>query len=429
MALFSKREVLMSAGALGLVGLQACQKPQGAAVKSSPPAGKPTPTALTSMTTQAQAITVKERQSRIEKAQRLMQERGIGAVIIEAGSSLVYFTGIKWRRSERFTGAVITAEGGFAIITPFFEEPTIRERMSFGKDVRTWHEDQSPFKLIIDYLRENKSLDKTIAIEETTRQFISTGLKAENAAINLVSGQPVTRGCRMFKSPAELALMQAANDVTMAAYRHVYPRIEVGMTRRDIGALMSETTRQLGASPEFSLVLIGPSSSFPHGSNIEYEVKDGEVILMDCGASVHDYESDISRTWVMGEANKEQRRVWDTVKRGQELALETAQIGAPAGRVDDIVRQFYAAEGFGPDYAAPGLTHRLGHGIGMDGHEPINFVRGETTPLAAGMCFSNEPGIYVPGKFGIRLEDCLYMTEAGPKLFSPLSKSIDAPFD
>ncbi len=422
----SKRDFIRASAALGLSSLISCKQ---SSPSSSISANHSNYKLLSSMTQTAKPITISERKARIEKAQRLMRQRGMGALIIEAGSSLVYFTGIKWRRSERFTGAVITADGGFTVITPFFEEPTIRERMNFGDDVRTWHEHASPFKLITDYLQENNALVKPIAIEETTRNFISTGLKTANSAVELVSGQPITRGCRMFKSPAELDLMQAANDVTMTAYRHIYPKIEVGMTRRDIAAMMSEATRQLGANVQFSLVLIGPSSSFPHGSEIEYKVKDGEVILMDCGASVHDYQSDISRTWVMGEANAEQRRVWNIVKRGQELALETAQIGTPAGQVDDAVRKFYAAQGFGPDYAAPGLTHRLGHGIGMDGHEPINFVRGEDRALAAGMCFSNEPGIYLPGKFGIRLEDCLYMSEKGPVLFSPLSKSIDNPFD
>lgn len=413
-----RRDLLIGAGAISLSGMVGCK-------------AAPTSTALpslSSLTTNAKPITVSERKSRIAKAQALMQERGIGALILEAGSSLVYFTGIRWWRSERFTGAVLLADGGFAIITPFFEEPSIRESLTFGDDVRTWHEDQSPFQLVVDYLRENNALAKPIAVEETVRNFISTGLKAESASLDLVSGQPITRGCRMFKSPAEIALMQTANDVTLAAYRHIYPQVEVGMTRHDISKMMSDATRTLGASVEFSMCLVGPSSSFPHGSDIEYEVKEGEVILMDCGASVHDYESDISRTWVMGEANVKQRKVWNTVKRGQELALETATLGTPAGRVDDVVRTFYAAEGFGPDYATPGLTHRLGHGIGMDGHEPVNFVRGETTPLARGMCFSNEPGIYLPGEFGVRLEDCLYMSENGPVLFSPLSKSIDDPF-
>jgi len=420
MAYMNKREILMGAGALGAASLLSGQTAFAQPPKAD---GK-----LPNLAADANPITATEHQARIEKAQRLMQEQGIGALIVEAGSALTYFTGIRWWRSERFTGVVIPAEGEFTVITPFFEEPSIRESMQIGDDVRTWHEDASPFKLIVDVLRENKFLKKPVAIEETTRNFISTGIKAEKAGIKLVSGQPITRGCRMFKSTAELALMQTANDITLTAYRHIYPKIEAGMTRHDISALMNKATTALGGSVEFSLVLVGPSSAYPHGSDIEYEVKEGQVILMDCGCSVHDYESDISRTWVMGDASKEQRDVWNTVKRGQELALETATLGTPAGRVDDVVRKYYDSLGYGPDYAAPGLTHRLGHGIGMDGHEPVNFVRGETTELAPGMCFSNEPGLYLPGKFGVRLEDCLYMGADGPVLFSPLSKSIDDPF-
>lgn len=425
MVVLSKRDLLIGASAFGASALVGCLDPTADGSAMSQSISKST---LSPLTADAKPITVAERKARIGKAQALMQERGIGALILEAGSSLVYFTGIRWWRSERFTGAVILADGGFAVITPFFEEPSIRESMTFGDDVRTWHEDESPFERIVDYLRENNVLEKPVAVEETVRNFISTGIKVTDASVDLVSGQPITRGCRMYKSPAEIALMQTANDVTLAAYRHIYPQVKIGMTRHDISKLMSDATRQLGGSVQFSMALVGPSSSFPHGSEIEYKVEEGSIVLMDCGASVHDYESDISRTWVMGESNAEQRRVWNTVKRGQELALETAKLGTPAGRVDDVVREFYTAEGYGPDYAAPGLTHRLGHGIGMDGHEPVNFVRGETTPLAPGMCFSNEPGIYLPGKFGVRLEDCLYMSENGPVLFSPLSKSVDDPF-
>jgi Xaa-Pro dipeptidase len=222
--------------------------------------------------------------------------------------------------------------------------------------------------------------------------------------------------------------MQAANDVTIAAYRHVYSRIEKDMLPADISALMNHAMRELGGSPKFAMALLNESSAYPHGTRQPQTVKEGGIILMDCGCSVHDYESDISRTWVHGAPSSKQRQVWDTVKRGQELALETATVGTPAGKVDDVVRAFYESKGFGPDYKTPGLSHRLGHGIGMDGHEPVNFVRGETTQLAPGMCFSNEPGIYIFGEFGVRLEDCLYITEDGPQLFSALSPSIDEPF-
>jgi Xaa-Pro dipeptidase len=200
------------------------------------------------------------------------------------------------------------------------------------------------------------------------------------------------------------------------------------MSQGDISEMMREATMALGGSNKFAMVLLNDASAYPHGTQTSQVVREGSTVLMDCGCSVHDYQSDISRTWVFGEPSGKQRKVWDTVKRGQELALETARPGVPAGRVDQVVREFYEREGFGPDYQLPGLSHRLGHGIGMDGHEPINFVRGEQTPLAPGMCFSNEPGIYLPGEFGIRLEDCLYMTDSGPQLFSTLSPSIDQPF-
>jgi Xaa-Pro dipeptidase len=373
-------------------------------------------------------ISASERQARIEKAQFLLQEFGFGALLLESGSALTYFTGIRWWRSERFTGALITADGDLCIVTPAFEEPSIREQMEFGEDVRTWEEHESPFALVTGYLAEKKLLSKPLAIEETVRNFITAGIRLEQTSLGLVSGRAVTRGCRMFKSEAEIALMQAATNVTMAAYRHVYPSVVPGMTPSDISGLMNTATQALGGEVDFSLVLLGDASAYPHGTGKPQQLREGDVVLMDCGCSVHGYKSDVSRSWVVGDPSSNQKKVWRTVKAGQQLALETMAIGVAAGRVDDVVRAFYAGEGYGPGYAAPGLTHRLGHGIGMDGHEPVNFVHGEQTPLAAGMCFSNEPGIYIPGEFGIRLEDCLHMSENGPVLFSALSPSIDDPF-
>jgi Xaa-Pro aminopeptidase len=221
--------------------------------------------------------------------------------------------------------------------------------------------------------------------------------------------------------------MQKATDVTIAAYRWLQPRVEKGMSQSQVSALMDAATRKLGGSPEFSMVLIGESSAYPHGSKHPRTVSDGEVVLMDCGCTVHGYQSDVSRTWVHGTASAEQRKVWDQVHEGQQVAIRAARIGTPAGAVDDAVRRFYERLGYGPGYRLPGLSHRTGHGIGLDGHEPVYLVHGETTPLAAGMCFSDEPGIYIPGKFGVRLEDCFHMTEAGPRFFSEPPKSIDEP--
>ncbi len=415
---FTKRELLAMAGIGGAASILAA--PMKARAQTAD--------ALPNLAKNAQPIGVEERQARVRKAQKLMQKHGVSALLLESGSALVYFTGIRWWQSERYTGAIIPAEGDIAIITPFFEEPSIRESMTFGDDVRTWHEHENPFALVAGVLKDRGLEGGKLAIEERVRHFIVDGVQKAAPNFETISGAPITRGCRLFKSAAELKLMQTANDITMAAYKSVYPRIEAGQSPRDISAMMNQATRELGGSPKFALALLGEASAYPHGSGKPQMVKEGEIVLMDCGCEVHDYESDISRTFVIGEPTKKQKQVWATVKRGQELALETAQIGTQAGKVDDVVRAYYESEGYGPGYKTPGLSHRLGHGIGMDGHEPVNFVHGETTPLAKGMCFSNEPGIYIFGAFGVRLEDCLYMTDKGPQLFSALSPSLEAPF-
>lgn len=414
----TKRDLIKASGLIGLAAAGGVA--QAAKAKDAPD--------LPNLAQNAVPISTDERKRRVAKAQQLMREQGVAALLLEAGSAMVYFTGIRWWRSERLTGVVIPAEGEIGIITPFFEEPSIRESMTFGDDVRTWHEHENPFALVAGILKDRGLKDGKLAIEETVRHFIVDGVAQAAPQFEIVSGKDITRGCRMHKSAAEIALMQTANDITMAAYIHTYSQIEAGMSPQDISAIMNAATTSLGGNVGFSLVLLNEASAYPHGSGQPQTVQEGGVVLMDCGCSVHDYESDISRSWVFGEANDKQRRVWDTVKRGQELAMETAQIGVEAGVVDDTVRSYYESEGFGPGYKVPGLSHRLGHGIGMDGHEPVNFVHGEKTLLAPGMCFSNEPGIYIFGEFGIRMEDCLYMTEDGPQLFTALSPSIDKPF-
>ena len=259
------------------------------------------------------------------------------------------------------------------------------------------------------------------------RFFIVDGVRKAAGAYDIVTGDPLIRACRMIKSPAELALMQTANDVTISALRYVHAHVERGMSGPEIGALMNSATVALGGSPEFALVLLNEASAYPHGSLRPQAVRDGSIILMDCGCTVEGYQSDISRTWVHGSPTPRQRRVWNTVRRGQEIALEEAKIGIAAGELDDAVRAYYETEGWGPGYKLPGLSHRTGHGIGLDGHEPAYLVHGDTTPLEFGMCFSDEPGIYIPGEFGVRLEDCWYMTSNGSKLFTPLAKSIEDP--
>jgi len=368
-----------------------------------------------------------ERAARVARAQSLMRANGIGAVLIEPGASLVYFTGIRWHRSERLTAAVLAADGDACIVTPFFEEPSIRETLDVPGEVRVWQEDEDPLRLIAGFLKDRKLADRPIGIEETLRYFAVDGLQRVLPNVRLVSANPVVRGCRMIKTSAELALMQKATDITIAAYRWVHPRVEKGMTGRDIAALMSAATVKLGGEVEFNLVLIGEAAAYPHGSRAVHRVEEGAIVLMDCGCNVEGYQSDISRTFVFGTATKEQRLVWDQVHQGQQMALAAARTGAAAGSVDDAVRRLYESFGYGPGYKLPGLSHRTGHGIGLDGHEPVNLVHGEMTKLAPGMCFSNEPGIYIPGKFGVRLEDCFHMTPSGPQWFSEPPRSIDEP--
>jgi Xaa-Pro dipeptidase len=223
--------------------------------------------------------------------------------------------------------------------------------------------------------------------------------------------------------------MQAAADINVAALRSIHPRIREGMTPSDIDGLYVAAITARGASTEGGLVLLGEASAYPHGSGKPQHVRHGEVVLLDCVCEVHGYQADNSRSFVFGaRPTPEQRKVWTQMRRGQEIAMTAAKIGAPAGSVDDAVRRTYESWGYGPGYKLPGTSHRTGHGIGMEVHEPVNLVHGETTPLAPGMCFSDEPGIYIPGKFGVRMEDCFHMTAAGPKYFTNPPPSIDRPF-
>ena len=414
--LLSRRGFLSAAAGVPLIAMAAENRPP-----ISPAAE------LKSLTADAKPISSEERRARIAKVQTLMSERKVAALLIEPGSTLDYFTGIRWRRSERITLAIIPVRGEVVVVTPAFEEPSVRETLQVGGDVRPWNEHESPIGRIVQGLRDRDAASGVLAVESTTRFFIVDGLRRASNAYDLISADPLVRACRLIKSPAELALMQSANDVTLEALRFVHAHVERGMSSLNIGDLVDRATVSLGGSPEFALVLLNEASAYPHGSLQIQTVREGSTILLDCGCTVHGYQSDISRTWVFGQASARQRKVWGTVKRGQEIALETAKVGLPVGRIDDAVRRYYESEGWGPGYKLPGLSHRTGHGIGLDGHEPAYLVHGDSSPLEAGMCFSDEPGIYIPGEFGVRLEDCWVMTASGPKLFTPLAKSLDEP--
>lgn len=384
-------------------------------------------TNLSSITAEARFITGAERQSRRDKLSRLLRENGVFAALIEPGSSLRYFTGVEWWISERITAALITADGGLAFITPAFEESRLRELVDVPVEVLTWEEDEDPFIILADWLKTSAQGPKRVALDEAVRHFIAYRLSEAAPEWEVGSAAAEVNACRMIKSPAELALMQLANDVTIAAYSAVYPLVDRGMSGPDITAMMHSAQARLGADDPSGGTQVGKGTALPHGSREPEYVAEGMVVLMDFGCSVGGYRSDISRTFVYGNADARQRRLWNLVHRGQEIAFAAAQSGTPAGKVDAAVREFYEAEGFGPGYQLPGLSHRTGHGIGMDVHEPINFVGNETAPLEPGMCLSNEPGLYAPGDYGVRLEDCLYITAEGPRYFSTPPPSIDKP--
>tara|TARA_R110000737_G_scaffold96883_2_gene130967 strand:+ start:108 stop:1430 length:1323 start_codon:yes stop_codon:yes gene_type:complete len=368
-----------------------------------------------------------ERLERIAKAQKLMVQLDISALILEPGAAMDYFSGIQWWRSERLTAVIIPREGKVSVVCPFFEEPSVRESLAIGDDIRVWQEHESPFTLIKQILKDVGLNKGKVAFESSVRYFVMSGVMAQLPSMQHVSAEPVTRGCRMYKSQHELELMHKANEVTLLAYADVYSKLQAGMSQSDVKALMHTAQGQLGGKGVWNMALFNQASAYPHGSKQKQTLTEGSVVLMDCGCNVQGYQSDISRTFVFGEPNKRQRDVWQTVRQGQDIAFEQAKLGRQAGLVDDAVREFYKSKGFGPGYKLPGLSHRTGHGIGMEGHESVNFVHGETAVLKPGMCFSNEPGIYIQGEFGVRLEDCIYLTQNGPQWFTMPPASLDEP--
>jgi len=372
-------------------------------------------------------ISALERKQRISKAQELMRKEGFSAIILEPGAAMDYFTGIQWWRSERLTSVVIPRDGDIAVVCPFFEEPSIRETLSVGDDVRVWQEHESPFAKVCQILKD-RAVDKgKIGFENTVRYFVLENTMALLPNAKHTSADPITLGCRMYKSTHELQLLHKANEVTLRAYEYTYSQLKVGMSQHDVKTLMKSTLSKLGGNSAWCLALFNEASAFPHGTKAEQFIREGSIVLMDSGCSVHGYQADISRTFVIGSPTKQQRHVWDTVRQGQDIAFEKAQVGTEAGFIDDAVRKYYESLNFGPKYKLPGLSHRTGHGIGMEGHESINFVHGEQMLLKQGMCFSNEPGIYLPEQFGVRLEDCLYMGEKHAHWFTEPPASLDAP--
>ena len=425
-----RREFLkMSAGAAGACGVAAAGIGTAAAQRQPPlPAAKdPAIARLKPMTSGIVPISDDERRARMEKARALMAEHGIDAIVIEGGTGLVYFTDVSWWLSERVLAWVLPARGEMAWVCPKFEEDRARELIRFGTDVRTWEEDESPYKAIVKVFQDRGIRTGRVGIEERVRFFVYDGLRREAPGTDFVAADPVTVGCRSIKSPAEIALMQRANDITVEAYKAAIAMLREGMTKGEFSANAAAAFRALGA-PGGIGASFGEQSSFPHGSIKPRTLREGDVVLMDGGCNVGGYQSDVSRTVVFGQPTQKHRDVWEVQKRAQLAAFQAARPGVPHEDVDAAARKVITAAGFGPGYRVPGLPHRTGHGIGMDGHEWTYLVKGNKAPIRPGMCFTNEPMIVIPGQFGVRLEDDMQIAEDGARWFTQPSPSIDKPF-
>ena len=396
-----------------------------------PPADLPPPLrALTSLKAQVRPITADERRGRVEKARRLMAEQKIDALMLCQGTSLVYFTSIRWSGGERLFASVIPAKGEPFFVCPAFEEDRAREQIALGPfagtaDVRTWHEHESPYARLAEGLRDRGITTGRLGVEETVDFVFSDGVRQAARGLEIVSGTPVTAGCRMIKDAHELELMRLASTVTLNAYRAAWQSLKEGMTQTDFGRLVAAAHAQQGFEGGAG-VQVGEFSALPHGSITPQTVREGTILLIDGGCNIAGYQSDLSRTFVLGKPTDKMKRVFDIERKAQDAALAAARPGVPCEAVDAAARKVIVDAGYGPDYRY--FTHRVGHGLGMDWHEWPYLVRGNTLPLAPGMTFSDEPGIYLRGEFGVRLEDDMVITEDGAELFTPQSGSLEEPF-
>ena len=375
----------------------------------------------------AAPISLDERLARIEKARQLTRDSGADALIIGAGTSLRYFAGVPWGGTERLVAMLIPVTGNPLIIAPYFELGSLSAEMQITAEFRLWQEDESPTALVADACRAWGV--GTLAIDPALPFLFVDRIAKSAPGLSLVSGAAAVDGCRMHKSPAEIALMQQAKSMTLEVHRRAALTLREGICASEVIRFIDQAHRAIGgAGSTFCMVQFGHGTAFPHGVPGDPELREGDMVLIDTGTTVQGYYSDITRSYVFGQANDEQRRIWDLEKAAQAAAFAAARPGAPCESVDQAARDVLEAAGLGPDYALPGLPHRTGHGIGLSIHEPAYLVRGDTTPLGTGMCFSNEPMIVIPDRFGIRLEDHFYMAEDGPRWFTEPQVAIDAPF-
>jgi Xaa-Pro dipeptidase len=385
---------------------------------------------LDDMTMGITPIALPEYEARIREAQRLMREKDIAGIYVNAGTSLYYFTGTRWGASERMVGAIIPASGQLEYIAPAFEEATLVEYMTITGRVNCWEEDESPYALMGSALARMGLKEGTIGIDEAAPFFISDGIRQSNPQYQFRNAAEVTASCRMIKSSTELALMQRAKNITLEVHKCAARILAPGVTTTEVEAFIHAAHKAAGASAGsyFCIVLFGEATAYPHGVKDPQVLQDNDMVLIDTGCQLEGYISDITRSYVYGEISDRQRQIWNLEKEAQAAAFAAAKIGQPCSAVDTAARKALEAQGLGPGYNIPGLPHRTGHGIGLDIHEWPYLIKNETTKLAPGMCFSNEPMICIPGEFGIRHEDHFYMTESGPKWFTEPAYSVDDPF-
>src|SRR6476646_142248 len=426
---FSRRDFLQTAGLATTVAL--AQPGMAFAADGDSKDKQPKAIAkLKSRKAEAQPITTAEREQRIERARQLMADNKIDAIMVTGGTSLVYFTNIHWWMSERLFAVILPVKGTPFYVCPAFEEDRAREQIASGPggnnaEVRTWQENESPDQRFAEGRKDRNLATGNVGMEETVRYVFSEGLSKAAPGLHLVSATPVTAGCRMIKSKHELQLMKLANEVTLAAYEAAYLSTKEGMTQNDFGAMVQAAHAQQGFQGDAS-IQIGENSALPHGSAKPQVIREGTILLMDGGCKVEGYESDISRTVVLGKPTDKMKQVFDIVHKAQSTALAAAKPGVQCQAVDAAARKVITDAGYGPDYKH--FTHRVGHGIGMDGHEWPYLVRGNTLPLAPNMTFSDEPGIYIRGEFGVRLEYDWRVTENGAEMFTPQSPDLEKPF-
>ena len=385
---------------------------------------------LKSLREHAKPVSTEERAQRQEKARQLMLEQGLGAILLTQGTSLNYFTGIQWWGGERLFAMVLTAKGDPFYVSPAFEEGRAREQITKGSnhsnpDVRVWQEDESPYERLAQGLKDRSLGTSKLGIEETVKFVFSQGIAAAAPQSEIRSATPITAGCRMVKTDLELERMRLASKVTLAAYEAAYRALKPGMTKPDAESLIEKAHSRLGFEGSAD-VQVGEYSAFPHGSVTPQIIREGTIVLVDGGCTVEGYASDITRTFVLGKASDKMKKVFEIVLQAQNAALAAARPGVECGAVDAAARKVIVDAGYGPDYKY--FTHRVGHGMGMDGHEWPYLVRGNQTKLAPHMTFSDEPGIYIRGEFGIRLEDDMHITAEGAELFTPQSPSLENPF-